>query len=329
MQKIDFVITWVDGTDEKWLEEKRKYKPDENSDNRSARYRDYDTLKYWFRSVEKYASWVNKIYFITWGHLPSWLNTNNPKLVIVNHKDFIPEKYLPTFNSCTIELNMHRIQELSENFVYFNDDMFINNYVKPTDFFKNNLPCDYAILSAIIPSGNDKFEHRIVNNMNFINKYFNVHDVIKSNFFKWFNFKYGLDQVRTLMLLGFNNFSCLKFSHLPVSYNKKNYFNIWEIEPELLDMSCIDKFRSFYGINHWIIQDYQKVTGKFKVRSPKFGHFYVLSNNNEKVYNCIRNKKYKLLCINDSDKVTDFEKVKTELISAFEYNLNEKSSFEK
>ena len=156
--------------------------------------------------------------------------------------------------------------------------MFINNYVKPSDFFKNGLPCDYAILSAIIPSGNDKFEHRLVNNMNFINKYFNMRKVIKSNFFKWFNFKYGLDQVRTFMLLGFNNFSCLKFSHLPVSYNKKNYFKIWEMEPNLLDMSCVDKFRSFYGVNHWIIQDYQKVTGNFKVRSPKFGHFYVLTD---------------------------------------------------
>ena len=28
MNKIDFVVTWVDGSDEKWLKEKNKYKAD-------------------------------------------------------------------------------------------------------------------------------------------------------------------------------------------------------------------------------------------------------------------------------------------------------------
>ena len=67
---------------------------------------------------------VRRIHFVTWGHLPSWLNKEHPKLNIVNHKDFIPEKYLPTFNSHAL-WNMHRIPGLAENFVYFNDDMFL------------------------------------------------------------------------------------------------------------------------------------------------------------------------------------------------------------
>ena len=90
-EKIDFVITWVDGNDEKWLKEKEKYSKEcsnKNSDefkkwiNAKSRYRDWDNLKYWFRAVCKYAPWVNKIYFITYGHVPNWLDTNNPKLVI-------------------------------------------------------------------------------------------------------------------------------------------------------------------------------------------------------------------------------------------------------
>ena len=32
-QKIDFVITWVDGNDSKWLEEKNKYKNNSNNTN--------------------------------------------------------------------------------------------------------------------------------------------------------------------------------------------------------------------------------------------------------------------------------------------------------
>ena len=113
MEKIDFVISWVDGNDKEWQKEREKYIVENNNDNSDVRYRNWDNLKYWFRGVEKFAPFVNKIYFITYGHLPEWLNVNNPKLVIVNHKDYIPEKYLPTFNSHTIELNLHRIKGLS------------------------------------------------------------------------------------------------------------------------------------------------------------------------------------------------------------------------
>ena len=123
---IDFVMIWVDGNDPEWQKEKAKY--DERvvtTANSEVRYRDWDNLQYWFRAVEKFAPWVNKIHFVTWGHLPPWLDTSNPKLHVVNHKDFIPEEYLPTFSSHTIELNLHRIEGLAERFVYFNDDTFL------------------------------------------------------------------------------------------------------------------------------------------------------------------------------------------------------------
>ena len=117
---IDFVILWVDGNDPKWQSEKATYDSNINDDSNSAsRYRDWGLLPYWFRGVEKFTPWVNKIHFVTWGHVPEFLNLNNPKLNIVNHKDFIPEEYLPTFSSHAIELNIHRIPGLSEKFIYF------------------------------------------------------------------------------------------------------------------------------------------------------------------------------------------------------------------
>ena len=82
--KIDFVITWVDGNDPKWLEEKNKYKNNsKNLSNTSNRFRDWDNLQYWFRAIEKFTPWVNRIHFVTYGHLPKWLNTNNSKLNVV------------------------------------------------------------------------------------------------------------------------------------------------------------------------------------------------------------------------------------------------------
>ena len=82
-EKIDIVLLWVDGNDEKWQMEKKKYKANKGDDS-IIRYRDCDNLQYVFRGIEKYAKWVNKIFFITYGHLPKWLNVNNEKLVIEN-----------------------------------------------------------------------------------------------------------------------------------------------------------------------------------------------------------------------------------------------------
>src|SRR5699024_7558473 len=94
---------------------------------------------------EEFAPWVNQIHFVTWGHLPSWLNTKHPKLNIVKHENFLNVENLPVFNSRAIEINLHKIPNLAEQFVYFNDDMFITKPVSETDFFKDGLPRDVAI----------------------------------------------------------------------------------------------------------------------------------------------------------------------------------------
>ena len=74
IEKIDFVLTCVDGSDPAWREEKRRY---ERSDalrsfaggeaNTDCRYRDYGILKYWYRGVEKFAPWFNREFFVTCG----------------------------------------------------------------------------------------------------------------------------------------------------------------------------------------------------------------------------------------------------------------------
>lgn len=329
MSKIDFVITWVDGNDDNWIKEKNKYNPNKENDFSANRYRNWDNLKYWFRAVEKFAPWVNKIYFITCGHLPSWLNTNNEKLVIIKHSDYIPQEYLPTFNSNTIEIFMNRIENLSENFVYFNDDMFINDYVKEEDFFLNNVPRDSAILTSIIPNGKDTFCHCLLSNMNFINRNFHMKNVIKKNFTKWFNPKYGLAQIRTLLLMGWNNFPGIKFEHLPISYKKETFNEVWKINEAELTETAADRFRNNYHINHWVFQNWQLVTGNFIPRNRKFGRFFILDDQNIELTKAIKNRKYKCICINDDEEIKDFDKVKEQINNCFENKLPEKSSFEK
>lgn len=329
-EKIDFVIIWVDGNDENWQSEKSKYSHNKNSDSRNIRYRDWDNLQYWFRGVEKFAPWVNKIHFVTWGHLPKWLNINHPKLNIVKHEDFIPEKYLPTFSSIAIEDNLHRIKDLEENFVYFNDDMFIIRPVKETDFFKNGLPCDAAFLNANI-SYRQNQTHNEAANMDIINDYFDKNTVLKKNFTKWFNIKYGTAMIRTICLLPWKAFPGILNAHLPNSYKKSTFEELWEKEYDILDETSKHKFRYALDVNQWLFEDWQIASAKFYPRSPKIGRSFALCDDekfNKMVFDKIIGQKYKMLCINDMVENLDFEIVKKQLQESFEKILPEKSEFE-
>ena len=325
--KIDFVVTWVDDSDPEWLKEKKQYiKETKLPDNQDFRYRDLGTFKYWFRAVESYAPWVNKIHFITWGHLPKWLNTKHEKLNIIKHSDYIPADYLPTFNSNVIELNIHRIKELNEQFVLFNDDVFINDYVSEEFFFKNSLPRGSAIFTPIIPENG--FAYILLNNLLLLKKYFNKEKSIKQNFRKFFNFQYGFHTVRNIIfnlyheLLGFKEF------HVATSILKSTLIEIWEKEEILLDYISKKRFRSHEDINQYLIKNWQFMSGKFEPINPNYTKCFGLNSNNSQIIKTLRNESCKIICINDFCMNFDFEKAKAEIIRAFEEKFPSKSTFE-
>lgn len=184
--KIDFVITWVDEADPIWYKEKLETlkkqgkAAEEMIDNSTSRYRDWDILKYWFRGVEKFAPWVNQIHFVTYGHVPDWLNEKHSKLHIVKHEDFIPQEFRPTFSSHPIEWNFHRIEWLTENFVYFNDDMFLIKKVSPEDFFRDERPVDMLALQPDVANADDQIMPYIyLNNAMVLAKYFDKRENMK------------------------------------------------------------------------------------------------------------------------------------------------------
>lgn len=328
--KIDIVITWVDGNDSNWQKEKNKYLKKEDSVNNLARFRDWDNLQYIFRGIEKYLPWVNKVFFVTWGHLPSWLNISNPKLVVVNHKDFIPEEYLPTFNSHTIELNLHRIKGLSEHFIYFNDDTFVLKNIKPEDFFKKGLPCDTAVLNPIICMGKDHFSNVSANNMTIINENFSKRNTIKSHFFKWYNFRYGLNLFRTMFLIPWSKFPGFYNGHLPNAYLKSSFEKVWQKEQAILNDTCQNHLRNNYtNVNQWLIKYWQFASNNFYPRSPKIGKYFEIGNNNKEIIKTIINQKYKMICLNDSINIKNFAVVKDEINSSLQQIFPDKSTFEK
>lgn len=328
-ESIDFVIAWVNGNDKAWQQERAKYTSGFTCDNSEVRFRDWDNLQYWFRAVEKYAPWVNKIHFITWGHLPDWMNTENPKLNIVNHRDYIPAEYLPTFNSHTIELNMHRIEGLSEHFVYFNDDMFLTAPVKKENFFKNGLPRDTFALNVIC-YGADTAGLFNTNDMMVVNTHFNKVIQQKKYWKKWFSPANGMKSVlRTSLLMPWRWFGGFYYGHLPECYLKSTLEEVWEKERETLDFTCHSTFRENSNVNQWLFKYWQLAKGTFEPITWKRGKCFHIHDDIESAVSAIRNHQYQMICLNDTSATTDWEKKKTDIIRAFEEILPEKSSFEK
>lgn len=137
---IDLVYLWVNGNDPKWRAKRDAYigKPTQSQTNCEGRYAENGELKYSLRSVEKYAPWIRRIFIVTDNQTPEWLDTDNPKIRIVDHTEIMPKECLPCFNSAVIELFLDKIPGLSEHFLYANDDMYFNRPVFPETFFAHD-----------------------------------------------------------------------------------------------------------------------------------------------------------------------------------------------
>lgn len=331
MKKIDFVVLWVDSNDKEWQKTRIRYEKEikntEYIDNSEARYRDWDLFKYWFRGVEEFAPWVNKVHLVTCGHLPKWINKNHPKLNIVKHSDIMPEEALPTFNSNSILLSVHKIPGLAEQFVLFNDDMFLTAKTKPTDFFRNGIPVNTMSLLAITPSGERQYCRTLVNNIEMINSHFNFNEFKKNNLLKCFSIKQGRYLLTTLPLLAYKEFPGFKNYHIGISYLKSTFEKVWELEPEPLERTVMSRFRNYENdVSEWVMNYWQFASGNFLQKSYKFGVNTSISNSG--IDRLIRKRKHKILCINDGDDIYNFDELKIEIQSAFYSILSRKSNFE-
>ena len=135
---IDLVYLWVDGNDPKWQAKRNAFlerKVENSLSSFNGRYVNNDELKYSLRSVERYAPWIRKIFIVTDDQTPEWLDIENPKIKIIDHKEILPAESLPCFNSNVLEHFLCKISNLSEYFILSNDDTFFNKIVSPTTFF--------------------------------------------------------------------------------------------------------------------------------------------------------------------------------------------------
>lgn len=330
---IDFVIPWVDGSDPEWLAEKAKYDPivtDDKEVNSTNRYRDWGLMKYWFRGVEKFAPWVRKIHFITWGHVPEFLDVNHPKVHIVNHKDFIPEDCLPTYSSSAIEVALNRIPDLKEHFVYFNDDMFILKPLAKDHFFKEGLPCCYFEENPSFSYGNSDYGHRLFNDLALVNKHFNKHKQMKKNIRKWFSQPlFSKSMFYTLLSCPWDRVLGLPANHLPSAFLKSTWEKVWALENDFLTKTLQSRFRIPNGVQQDLFRFWQLMEGCF-TPSKELGCYYSVAKKNiEEIASQIRIPSVHYVCLNDCCDFTDFVECRGVLEESFEILFPKKSSFEK
>lgn len=339
--KIDFVVTWVDSNDPNWQKDFRYYKnsSEEISDNSEARYRDWNLFHYWFRAVEENAPWVNKVFLVTNGTFPKWINTEHPKLVLVKHEDYIPKDLLPTFNSHTIELYMHKIPGLSEHFVYFNDDCYLNQPVEPDYYFRSGLPCDRnkeTVFNVARYTPEDRFNTYIslLTTVSVINGHFCRPSVISHSLRRWFGPHLGASGLLISLLVTayrFERFVGFKTRHTEQPFLKSVFEEAWEKEPDMLAKSCT-RFREDVSLSPYFFRYWQLATNRFYPVSLKgIEKIQIRKENVQQIADALKSKKIKSLCLNDCHFCTseDFVWINKMLQELLEKKFPRKSAFEK
>ena len=268
---IDAVITYVDLNDENWKKSYEKFvsKPLYEVENR---FRSYGCLDLQIKLIRKNMKFVDKIFVVvsSLSQVPEDV-LKLEKVYVITHSQIIPKRFIPCFNSCTIEMFLYNIKALKNNFLYFNDDVFVVKHCEETDFIEKGIPhIKYSLKKY---EGNvTPFEQNIINS----------HKIF-DNTAKYF----------------------IKPSHFCYCLNKSHMIDVWikhknEIEKSLTRTRHRSNINFYAFINYEILNGnsiYQYVTGKYVESIDSF----------EKASNEILNGDTRMICINDNDKCIDFK----------------------
>lgn len=292
---IDVVYTWVNNQDPDW---EQRFEDACNvvsqcplglyaQDN--ARFENHNEIFYSLKSVIRFMPWVNMIYIVTDSQIPPGAELSD-KIKIIDHRDIINGEYLPTFNSHVIEAHLHKIPGLSENFIYFNDDVFAARPLDASHFFKSN-----GISSLFLSDKSLKAMHSQGVTTPTLSASLNV---------------------RFLLLRKFNFDIDSTLVHTYIPLKKSMFESAWELYYEEIQSFLKNKFRTDGDINvgtcmvPWLAY----INGKaFPVRDICY-YFNVRSSIARNYYNALSKKKMSTRCPH-SFCTNDFTSEKTTLSS--------------
>jgi hypothetical protein len=223
---------------------------------------------------------------------------------------------------------MHKIKNLSEHFVYFNDDFFITNSISPERFFTNGLPNDIAALRY--NSGLSMWAKKLKNNIRIINENFDKKEIMSRDHDKWFNSIYGSKAQMTYFLKFYPKFVTLRTPHNAQPYLKSTFEEVWKAaEKELTGMS-VHKFRSELDYTPELFRTWQICQSNFNPYNTYDNtKMFPLMLRSKQAIEAIRKQSYSLICLNDNSLIRNYEKTMNNLDAAFNSILPKKSTFEK
>ncbi len=292
---MDIVITYVDGLDPLWQKDYEKYT---NVPILEKRFRDWGTLQYLLRGIERHMPFIRNVYLVVShrSQVPRWVNDDVLKVVL--HEDFIPKEYLPTFNCNTLEMNLHRIEGLDEEYLYFNDDLFPVRDCRPEDFFR-----DGKALIGFTKHwfGLGMFKQICRNSDSLAKK------------------ALGLPQSR----------SFVRPQHICAPMFRSECARMCSLVADDI-AGAYTRTRERCNYNQYMFTDFLYYQGKALSEKISSKHLSVAVSTASRIRKAIENPSRNIICINDvrlSEK--RYEELRKEIIDAFEKKFPNKSKFEK
>ena len=292
---MDIVITYVDGNDPVWKQDYEKYT---NVPVMQKRFRDWGTLKYLLRGIEVNMPFIRNVYLVVShpSQVPQWVDQSQLKIVL--HSDIIPEEYLPTFNCNPIEMHLHRIEGLDEEYLYFNDDLYPLAPCKPEDFFRNGK----GVLGFS--------RHFLVSGM---------YKKICRN-----------SDSHARKALGMRPSICfVRPQHTCTPMFKSECEQLYSVlEQDIL--ASLTRVRTSDNLNQYLFLDYQLFKGRMVNEKISNKHYSVAVTSPEKLKSFILSPTRNLMCVNDVRLSEErYMKLRSAMIEAFELKFPQKSRFEK
>ena len=242
--------------------------------------------------VKKYMPWIRKIHVLLAreSQRQEWMTDD--LVHVVYHKDFIPQEYLPTFNACTIEMFLHRIPELSEQFIYGNDDILPTSPLSEEDFFRNGIPCQLYHEENFFDNPNT-FQAFCMKGLN----------MIASDFGKQYS--------KTWLYGG----------HSMSAFLKSTCEKVWEKHQEEI-LNSITPERESGNLNQYIYSFYQHLSGNYVKHAPQ-RMFLSVAIPLERILMFLQRTDIQIICINDNAKNDEYKQCASAIKSCLENKLNQ------
>jgi hypothetical protein len=292
---MDIVITYVDGNDPVWKQDYEKYT---NVPVMQKRFRDWGTLKYLLRGIETNMPFIRNVYLVVShsSQVPEWADQSQLKIVL--HRDIIPADYLPTFNCNPIEMHLHRIEGLDEEYLYFNDDLYPLAPCRPEDFFRNGRGV-LGFSRHFLSSGMYK---KICRN----------------------------SDTHARKALGLKpSFCFVRPQHTCTPMFRSECEQLYSLlEQDIL--ASLTRVRTSENLNQYLFLDYQLYKGRMINEKISNKHYSVAVTSPEKLKSFILSPTRNLMCVNDVRLSEErYLKLRSAMIEAFEQKFPQKSRFEK